>query len=56
MFWKIVAIVSFVAGVLVGAIFLRSDPSGPVPPAGQRTPPTTCPSGGGGGPVDTSVV
>lgn len=56
MFWKVVAIVSFVAGVLLGAILFHSDGSSPVTPAQQSPPTTTCPSGGGGGPVDTSVI
>ncbi len=56
MFWKIVAILAFVAGVLVGAVFFRSDNAGPVPPSVRSTPTTLCPSNGGGGPVDTSMV
>jgi hypothetical protein len=55
MFWKIVAIVSFVAGIVVGAVFFQSHGSGSSPRSVQSPPTTTCPSGGGG-PVDTSVI
>ncbi|HEX3622606.1 MAG TPA: hypothetical protein VHT97_09840 [Acidimicrobiales bacterium] len=55
MVWKIVAILSFVAGVLVGAVFFSHGTSGPATPARQQPPTTLCPSGGGG-PVDTSVI
>lgn len=54
MFWKVVAILSFVVGVLVGAFFLQSDNTVPVPPAARQSPPTTCAPAGG--PVDTSVI
>lgn len=55
MFWKIVAIVSFVAGVVVGAVFFQSNQGGSVPPARQQPPSTICPPPGNG-PVDTSVI
>ncbi|MDQ6728445.1 MAG: hypothetical protein M3066_20120 [Actinomycetota bacterium] len=56
MFWKIVAVVSFVAGVLVGALFLRPESAAPASPAARRPTTTTtiCPAAGGG--ADTSVV
>ena len=56
MFWKIVAIVTFMAGVLVGAVFLQPHSPRPAPPAAEH-PTTTigCPPGATG-PVDTSVI
>jgi hypothetical protein len=56
MFWKIVAVVSFVAGVIVGAVFLQPGRSATAPPTVQRPTTTICPPVGGEGPVDTSVI
>jgi len=57
MFWRIVAVISFVAGVLVGALFLRPDAAAPARPFAGRpaTTTTTICQPAGGGQVDTSV-